>query len=156
MSSNMFLLSTLNRWSFTKHISWPSKPWLPKFPRRDSWAWIISRRWDDVPWILLSFCVNMGFCWKSHFPWIWKVIWAVSFDSLCEPDPYVDVDDIMGYDPNWWKRNVDHEFTSWSKDLTGHVSPIHVVEWNMSLFWVLNRFTQKINNMLMWHGLPMK
>ena len=29
-----------------------------------------------------------------------EVIWAVSFDSLREIDPYVDVDDIMGYDPN--------------------------------------------------------
>ena len=24
------------------------------------------------------------------------VIWAVSFDSLLEPEPYVDVDDVMG------------------------------------------------------------
>ena len=61
-----------------------------------------------------------------------------------------------GYDPNWWRENVDHESTSWSKDLVGHVSLIHVVEWDMSLFWILNEFTQKINNMLMWHGLPMK
>ena len=29
-----------------------------------------------------------------------EVIWAVSFDSLREIDPYVDVDDIMGYDPS--------------------------------------------------------
>ena len=29
-----------------------------------------------------------------------EVIWAVSFDSLCEPDPYVDVNGIIGYDPN--------------------------------------------------------
>ena len=29
--SNMFPLSTLNRWSFTEHTSWPSKPRLPKF-----------------------------------------------------------------------------------------------------------------------------
>ena len=28
-----------------------------------------------------------------------EVIWAMSFDSLLEPDPYVDVDDVMGYDP---------------------------------------------------------
>ena len=84
-----------------------------------------------------------------------EVIWVVSFDLLLKPDPYVNVDDIMSYDPNWWKGNVGHEFASWSKDLTGHVSPIHVVEWNISLFWTLNRFTQKIN-MLMWHGLPMK
>ena len=25
-----------------------------------------------------------------------EVIWAVSFDSLLEPDPYVDVDDVVG------------------------------------------------------------
>jgi len=55
MPSNMFLLSNLNRWSFTKHISWPSKPWHPKFPQRDLWAWIISRGWDDVPWVCCHF-----------------------------------------------------------------------------------------------------
>ena len=36
MPSNMFLLSTLNRWSFTEHTSWSSKPRLSKFPQRDS------------------------------------------------------------------------------------------------------------------------
>ena len=70
-----------------------------------------------------------------------EVIWAVSFNSLCEPDPYVDVDDIIGYDLNWWKGNMGHEFATWNKDLTGHVSPIHVVEWDMSLFWTLKIFT---------------
>ena len=25
-----------------------------------------------------------------------KVIWVVSFDSLLKPDPYVDVDDVVG------------------------------------------------------------
>ena len=25
-----------------------------------------------------------------------KVIWAVNLDSLLEPDPYVDVDDVVG------------------------------------------------------------
>ena len=29
-----------------------------------------------------------------------EVIWAVSFNSLLKPDPYVDVDDVMGYDLN--------------------------------------------------------
>ena len=29
-----------------------------------------------------------------------EVIWAVSFDSLLKPDSYVNVDDIMDYDPN--------------------------------------------------------
>ena len=63
-----------------------------------------------------------------------EVIWVVSFDSLLKPDPYVDVDDIMGYNPNWWRESVDHESVSWSKDFMGHVSPIHVVEWDMNLF----------------------
>ena len=70
-----------------------------------------------------------------------EVIWAMSFDLLLKLDPYVDVNDIMGYDPNWWRGNMDHESASWSKDIVGHASPIHVVEWDMSLFWVLNRFT---------------
>ena len=155
--SNLSFLSTLNRWSFIEHTSWPSKPQLPKFPQRDLWAWIISRRWDDVPQVLLSFLCKYGFLLKKPLAMsVREVIWAMSFDSLCEPDLYVNVDDIMGYDSNWWKRNAGHESASWSKDLMNHVSPIHVVEWNMSLFWVLNRFTQKINNMLMWHELPMK
>ena len=25
-----------------------------------------------------------------------EVIWAVSFDSLLKPDPYIDVDDVVG------------------------------------------------------------
>ena len=36
---------------------------------------------------------------KSFAMSVREVIWAVSFDSLCELDPYIDVDDIMGYDP---------------------------------------------------------
>ena len=32
-----------------------------------------------------------------------EVIWIVSFDLLLKLDPHVDVDDVMGYDPNWWK-----------------------------------------------------
>ena len=29
-----------------------------------------------------------------------EVIWVMSFHSLLELDPYVDVDDVMGYDLN--------------------------------------------------------
>ena len=67
----------------------------------------------------------------------------MSFDSLLEPNPYNDVDDVMGHEPNWWRGNVDHEFTSWSEDVVGHVSPVLVVEQDINLFWALNRFTQK-------------
>ena len=63
----------------------------------------------------------------------------MSFDLLLEPDLYVDVDvdDVIGYDLNWWRGNVDHESASWSKDLVGHESLTHVVQWDMSLFWAL-------------------
>ena len=56
-----------------------------------------------------------------------EVIWVMSFDLLLEPDPYIDVNDVVGYDPNWWRGNVDHESTSWGEDLVGHMSPVHVV-----------------------------
>ena len=155
--NNMSFLSTLNHWTFTEHTSWPSKPQLPKFlPKRlMSLGYKPKMRWCISGFVVILCKYELLF--KKPLAMSVKVIiWAVSFDSLCEPDPYVDVDNIMGYDPNWWKGNVDHESTSWSKDLTGYVSQIHVVEWNMSLFWALNRFTHKINNMLMWHELPMK
>ena len=29
-----------------------------------------------------------------------EVIWTMRFDSLLEPDPYVDVDDVVGYNLN--------------------------------------------------------
>ena len=56
-----------------------------------------------------------------------EVIWAMSFNSLLKPDLYVDDDDVIGYDPNWWRGNVDHESASWSKDLAGRVNPIHEI-----------------------------
>ena len=105
-----------------------------------------------MQWCTLGFFVILCKCGlllkKSLAMSVREVIWAVSFDSLLKPDLYVDVDDIMGYDPNWWKGN-------WTMNpplevrIAGHVSPIHVVEWDMSLFWTLKRFTQKIHNMLM-------
>ena len=110
---------------------------------------------SEMRWRISGFVVILckyGFLFKKPLAMsVRVVIWAVSFDSLCEPDPYVDVDNIMGYDPNWWKRNVDHESTSWSKDLTGHVSPIHVVEWNMSLFWALIDLPK--NSIIYWCGM---
>ena len=61
-----------------------------------------------------------------------EVIWAMSFDSLLKPNPYVDVDNVVRLWSQLMKRKLDHESASWSKDLAGHVSPIHVVEWDMS------------------------
>ena len=83
-----------------------------------------------------------------------EVIWIVSFDLLLKLDPHVDVDNVIGYDPKsqLMKRRLDHESASWSKDLVGHVSSIHVVEWNISLFWVLNKFTQK-KSIIYWFGM---
>ena len=78
---------------------------------------------------------------------LWFIVWA---QSIC----------WCWWYHGLWSQLMKRKCGPWihllKKDLTGHVSPIHVIEWNMSLFWVLNRFTQKINNMLMWHGLPMK
>ena len=34
-----------------------------------------------------------------------EVIWAMSFDSLLKPHIYIDINGIMGYDPNWRKGN---------------------------------------------------
>ena len=62
-----------------------------------------------------------------------EVICVVSCDSLLEPYPYIDVDGVVGHKANWWRGNVDHESASWSVDVVGYVSPIHVVEWDISL-----------------------
>ena len=100
-------------------------------------------RWRTSGFVVFFLC-KYGLLLKKPLAMsIREVIWAVSFNSLLKPDPYVDVDDVMGYDPNWWKGNVDHESAYWSKDLAGHVSLIHIVEWDMSLFWALKRFIQK-------------
>ena len=64
-----------------------------------------------------------------------EVIWAVNFDSLLEPDLYTDVDNVVGNEPDWWRGIVNNESTSLVEDGVGHVSPIHKVQWDMSLFW---------------------
>ena len=48
-----------------------------------------------------------------------EVIWAMSFDSLCEPNPYINVDDIMGQIPidkkEMWTMNPPLEVRiSWA------------------------------------------
>ena len=69
-----FPLSILNHWSFTEHISWSSKPRLPKFSQWDSWAWIMSQKWDDVLWDWTmgfnAFLCKYGLFWvlKEVFP----------------------------------------------------------------------------------------
>ena len=73
--------------------------------------------------VVLILC-KYGLLLKKLLPMsVREVIWAVSFDSLLEVDPYIDIDDIVGY-----------EFTSWSEDVVGYVSPVFVVEWDISLF----------------------
>ena len=72
--SNMLSFINLNHWSFTEHTSWPSKPQLPKFLRWDSWAWIMSQKWDDVSWVWTmgfdAFLCKYGLFWalKEVFP----------------------------------------------------------------------------------------
>ena len=60
-----------------------------------------------IRWCTSGFVVilcNYGLLLKKPLAMsVREVTWAVSFDSLLMLDPYVDVDDIMGYDPNWWK-----------------------------------------------------
>ena len=51
----------------------------------------------------------------------------MSIDLLLEPDLYIDVDDVVSYEPNWWRGNVDHEFASWSEHGMGPVNPIHLI-----------------------------
>ena len=55
-------------------------------------------------WRTLGFVVILckyGFLLKKPLAIsVGEVIWAVRFDLLLKPDPYVDVDDILGYDPN--------------------------------------------------------
>ena len=70
-----------------------------------------------------------------------EMIWDVSFDLLLELDLYINVDDVVGYEPKWWRESVDHKFASWSEDLVGDVSQIYVVEWDISLLWALKKFT---------------
>ena len=62
-----FPLSTLNHWSFTEHTSWPFKPWLPKFPQWDSWAWIMSQK---MRWCAMSLNHEL---WRI-FVWIWALL----------------------------------------------------------------------------------
>ena len=70
-----FPLSTLNHWIFTEHTSWPSKPRLPKFPRWDSWVWIMSQKWDDVVWAW-----TMGF---GVILWIWTLLgFKIDFSKI--------------------------------------------------------------------------
>ena len=71
-----FPLSTLNHWSFTEHISWPFKPWLPKFPQWDSWAWIMSQK---MRWCAVS--LNHGL-WRL-FVWIWAFLsFRIDFSKI--------------------------------------------------------------------------
>ena len=70
-----FLLSTLNHWSFTEHTSWPSKPQLLKFPRWDSWAWIMSWKWDVMPWALMRlYCQEFWTMGFGVILWIWTLL----------------------------------------------------------------------------------
>ena len=67
MPSNMFLLSTLSCWNFTKHTSWLSIPRLPKYSQRDSWDWIIAK--DEMTYL--------GLC--CHFVYIWAFVGEATF-----------------------------------------------------------------------------
>ena len=79
-----FPLSKLNCWSFIEHTSWSSKSQLPKFLQWDSWAWIMSQKWDDMPWAWtmgfdVFFLCKYGLFWalKAIFPkFIIMLMWC--------------------------------------------------------------------------------
>ena len=63
-----------------------------------------KKRWHTSGFVVIL--CKYGLLLKKPFAMsVREVIWAMSFDSLLKLDPYVDVDEIMGYDPNWWKEN---------------------------------------------------
>ena len=60
ITSNMFLLSTLNCWSFIEHISWSSKLQLPKFPSMRFMSLDNEMMCHELePWVLMG--IAMGF-----------------------------------------------------------------------------------------------
>ena len=92
-----FFLSTLNHWSFSEHTYWPSKPRLPKFPlkRLMSLGHKPKMRWRTSGFVVIL-CKYGLLLKKPLAVSVREVIWAVSFDSLLKPNPYVDVDNVMG------------------------------------------------------------
>ena len=129
MPSNMPLLSTLNRWSFTEHTSWLSKPRLPKFPPKRLMSLDHKPKMRLCTSGFVVILCKYGLLLKKSFAMsVREVIWAVSFDLLLKPHPYVDVDDVMRLWSQLMKRKCGHEFAPWNKYLAGHVSLIHVVE----------------------------
>ena len=95
--SNMFLLSTLNRWNFTEHTSWPSKPLLLKFPpkRLMSLGHKLKMRWRTSSFVVIL-CKYGLLLKKLLTVSVREVIWALSFDPLLKPIPYVDFDNVVG------------------------------------------------------------
>ena len=107
MPSNMLPLSTLNCWSFTYHIFWFSKPRLPKFPRWDSWAWIMNWKWDNVPWAW-----TMGFD-EIISPWVsdqgfwcrFVQIWALLGFEIDLPKIHDNIDVVRVANKAMWREN---------------------------------------------------
>ena len=102
MPNNMFLLSTLNGGGFTEHASWPFKPRLPKVSLKKfmSLDHKPKMRWHTLDFVVIL-CKYGLLLEKPLFLNMRKIIWAVSFDLSLEPNPCIDVDDVMGYKPNW-------------------------------------------------------
>ena len=101
---NVFL-STLNRWNFTEYTSWPSKPQLPKFPQKRlmSLGYKPKMRWHTSGFVIIL-CKYGLLLRKLLAMSVREVIWAMSFDSLLKPNPYIDVDNVVGLWSQLMKR----------------------------------------------------
>ena len=64
MPSNMLSFINFELLELYWTYFWPSKPRLSKFLKWDSWAWIMSRKWDVMPWAW-----TMGFD-NIILPWV--------------------------------------------------------------------------------------
>ena len=128
--------------------SWPTKQHLPKR--------LMSIKWDDLPWVLMSFCVNMGFHWRSYFPWVWDRYYGSWALIHC-----LSLIHILMLMMSWFMNPIDEE------EMSIMNSPLEVkilwAMWAQSLelnkiwaFWVLKEIYPKSMIMLTWHGLPMK
>ena len=62
----------------------------------------LKMRWRTSSFVVIL-CKYGLLLRKSLAMSVREVIWTVSFDLLLKLDPYVDVDDVIGYNHNWWK-----------------------------------------------------
>ena len=85
-----------------------------------------------------------------------EVIWVVSFNSLLEPNSYVDVDDVVGLWSQLMKRKCGPWICLLKWRCCGPCEPNSCSWMIYKLILGFKEIYPEINNMLIWHGLPMK